>query len=122
PLARSRPVRIAVPALFVEAPLTPLGLDARGRLGAPPLDRPMTAGWHKLGPSPGEAGTAVLVGHRDTLTGPAVFLNLKALRRGDSVKITRADRSTAVFTRGGGYTYAQDRLPGDKVYGSNVTA
>ncbi|MFB8400581.1 class F sortase [Streptomyces sp. NPDC055912] len=118
PLARSRPVRIAVPALFVEAPLTSLGLDARGRLGAPPLDRPMTAGWHKAGPSPGEAGTAVLVGHRDTLTGPAVFLNLKALRRGDSVKITRADRSTAVFTVDEVNTYAKDAFPDDKVYGS----
>ncbi|MFE7511295.1 class F sortase [Streptomyces sp. NPDC057540] len=117
PLTRSRPVKVAIPALFVEAPLIPLRLDSRGRLGAPPLDQPMSAGWHQAGPSPGERGTAVLVGHRDTLTGPAVFLSLKALRRGDTVKVTRADRTAAVFTVDDVTTYAKDTFPDRKVYG-----
>ncbi|MGW6413577.1 class F sortase [Streptomyces sp. NPDC055055] len=122
PLARSRPVKVAIPALFVEAPLMPLRLDGRGRLGAPPLDKPMTAGWHQAGPSPGEKGTAVLVGHRDTLTGPAVFLSLKALRRGDTVKVTRADRTAAVFTVDEVSTYTKHAFPDRKVYGSTGRA
>ncbi|MFD9613247.1 class F sortase [Streptomyces sp. NPDC004288] len=122
PLARSRPVKVSIPALFVEAPLIPLRLDSRGRLGAPPLDKPMTAGWHEAGPSPGEKGTAVLVGHRDTLTGPAVFLSLKALRRGDTVKVTRADRTAAVFTVDDVTTYAKNTFPDRKVYGSTGRA
>ncbi|MCT4357042.1 class F sortase [Streptomyces sp. Je 1-79] len=118
PLVRSRPVRVAVPAIFIEAPIEPLGLDKAGRLGAPPLSRPMAVGWHRRGPSPGEAGTAVLVGHRDTSTGPAIFLNLKSLHRGDTVKVTRADRRVAVFTVDEVKTYTKDKFPDDKVYGA----
>lgn len=116
-MVRSRPVKVAIPAIFIEAPVTPLGLDERGRLGAPPLSTPMRAGWHRTGPSPGENGTAVLVGHRDTLTGPAIFLNLKALRRGDTVKITRADHGAAVFTVDEVNTYTKDKFPDKRVYG-----
>ncbi|MFF8415199.1 class F sortase [Streptomyces omiyaensis] len=122
PLTRSHPVKVAVPALFVEAPVTPLELDGRGRLGAPPLSRPMTTGWHRAGPSPGEEGAAVLVGHRDTRTGPAIFLNLKALHRGDTVKVTRADRRVAVFTVDEVNTYSKADFPDDKVYGTTGRA
>jgi LPXTG-site transpeptidase (sortase) family protein len=118
PLVRSRPVKLAIPAIVIEAPVTGLGLDEKGRLGAPPLSRPRTAGWYQGGPSPGEAGTALIVGHRDTRTGPAIFLNLNALRRGDSVRIVRADRRTAVFTVDTVKTYRKEKFPNDKVYGA----
>ncbi|GGZ11427.1 class F sortase [Streptomyces nitrosporeus] len=118
PLVHSRPVKIAVPAIFIEAPVTGLGLDKKGRLGAPPLDKPNLVGWYRKGPSPGEAGTSLIVGHRDTETGPAIFLNLNALRRGDTVKVTRADRRTAVFTVDAVKTYTKDEFPDEKVYGA----
>ncbi|WP_055688675.1 class F sortase [Streptomyces prasinus] len=114
----SRPVKVTVPSLFVEAPVTGLGLDGKGRLGAPPLNRPGLVGWYRDGPSPGEAGTSLLVGHRDTRTGPAIFLNLNAMRRGDTVKVTRADRHIAVFTVDEVKTYTKDGFPDDKVYGA----
>lgn len=117
PLPASRAVKLAIPAIFIEAPVVGLGLDKKGRLGAPPLSRPKVAGWFKDGPSPGEAGAAVIVGHRDTRTGPAIFLNLNALRRGDTVKVQRADRRTAVFTVDAVKTYKKDKFPDDKVYG-----
>ncbi|MFE5631018.1 class F sortase [Streptomyces sp. NPDC056470] len=122
PQERARPVKVAVPAIFIEAPVTPLGLDRKGQLGAPPLSTPMTVGWHRHGPSPGDAGTAVLVGHRDTATGPAIFLNLKMLRRGDAVKVTRADRRIAVFTVDEVQTYTKDKFPNRKVYGHSSRA
>ncbi|MEU0136712.1 class F sortase [Streptomyces sp. NPDC006296] len=118
PLVHSRPVKVAVPAIYIEAPVTGLTLDGKGRLGAPPLSRPKVVGWYHGGPSPGEAGTSLLVGHRDTATGPAIFLNLNALRRGDTVKVTRADRRTAVFTVDEVKTYTKDRFPDEKVYGA----
>ncbi|MFC5959402.1 class F sortase [Streptomyces pratens] len=114
----SRPVKVAVPSLFIEAPVTGLGLDKKGRLDAPPLNRPGLVGWYHNGPSPGEAGTSLLVGHRDTRTGPAIFLNLNAMRRGDTVKVTRADRHIAVFTVDDVKTYTKDKFPDDKVYGA----
>ncbi|WP_327113323.1 class F sortase [Streptomyces sp. NBC_01341] len=117
PLVHSRPLKVAIPAIFIEAPVTGLALDSRGRLGAPPLTRPKLVGWFRKGPSPGEAGTALLVGHRDTATGPAIFLNLNVLRRGDTVKVTRADRRTAVFTVDKVKTYTKDKFPDEQVYG-----
>ncbi|MFE3519914.1 class F sortase [Streptomyces sp. NPDC059166] len=118
PLVHSRPVKVAIPAIYIEAPVSELGLDAKGRLGAPPLSKPKLVGWFRKGPSPGEAGTSLLVGHRDTATGPAIFLNLNALRRGDTVRVTRADRKTAVFTVDQVKTYTKEKFPDDKVYGS----
>ncbi|MEU1348673.1 class F sortase [Streptomyces sp. NPDC005775] len=117
PLSRSRPVKITVPAIFIQAPVTGLELDKKGRLGAPPMSKPKEVGWYRNGPSPGDAGTALIVGHRDTETGPAIFLNLNALHRGDTVKVTRADRRTAVFTVDEVKTYTKDKFPDDKVYG-----
>ncbi|MFC9847957.1 class F sortase [Streptomyces sp. NPDC060223] len=118
PLARSRPVKIAIPAIFIEAPVIDLDLDNKGRLGAPPLSRPKVVGWFRNGPSPGEAGTSLIVGHRDTRTGPAIFLNLNTLHRGDTVKVTRADRATAIFTVDEVKKYAKDKFPDNKVYGT----
>ncbi|WP_329434809.1 class F sortase [Streptomyces albidoflavus] len=117
PLVPSRPLKVAIPAIFIEAPVTALGLDTKGRLEAPPLSKPKLTGWYEKGPSPGEDGTALLVGHRDTRTGPAIFLNLNALRRGDKVNGVRADRKTAVFTVDAVKTYTKDKFPDDKVYG-----
>ncbi|MEW2166030.1 class F sortase [Streptomyces sp. NPDC007084] len=117
PQVRSRPVKVAIPAIFIEAPVIGLGLDAKGQLGAPPMSKPKEVGWFQDGPSPGEAGTSVIVGHRDTETGPAIFLNLNALHRGDAVKVTRADGVTAVFTVDQVTKYAKDKFPADKVYG-----
>ncbi|MFF1465067.1 class F sortase [Streptomyces sp. NPDC058330] len=118
PLVHSRPVKVAVPAIYIEAPVTGLGLDKKGRLGAPPLSKPKLVGWYQDGPSPGEAGTSLIVGHRDTETGPAIFLNLNALRRGDTVTVTRADKKTAVFSVDEVETYTKDKFPDDKVYGA----
>ncbi|MEU6622495.1 class F sortase [Streptomyces litmocidini] len=117
PLARSRPVTVAVPAITIEAPVIGLGLDATGRLGTPPVDNPRVVGWYAKGPAPGERGTAVVVGHRDTRTGPAVFLNLDSLSAGNTVRVARADGKVAVFTVDRVGTYAKNAFPDKEVYG-----
>lgn len=117
PLSRSRPVTVAVPAITIEAPVIELGLDATGRLGTPPVDDPRVVGWYAKGPAPGERGTAVVVGHRDTRTGPAVFLNLNSLSAGNTVRVARADGKVAVFTVDRVRTYAKDDFPDKEVYG-----
>ncbi|MFF5285758.1 MULTISPECIES: class F sortase [Streptomyces] len=117
PMARSRPVTVAVPAITIEAPVIELGLDATGRLGTPPVDDPRVVGWYAKGPTPGERGTAVVVGHRDTRTGPAVFLNLNSLSQGNTVRVARADGKVAVFTVDRVETYAKNDFPDKEVYG-----
>jgi sortase (surface protein transpeptidase) len=51
------------------------------------------AGWYALGPRPGDPGSSVILGHVDSRRGPAVLFRLRELRRGDEIKVTRADRS-----------------------------
>ncbi|UYQ61288.1 class F sortase [Streptomyces peucetius] len=109
--------KLSVPAITIESPVMELGLDRHGRLTAPPVDNPRIVGWYRDGPSPGERGTSLLVGHRDTKTGPAIFLNLNALKPGDKVDVVRADRRTAVFTVDKVRTYKKDQFPDAEVYG-----
>ncbi|WP_415953209.1 class F sortase [Streptomyces sp. KLOTTS4A1] len=119
PLARSRPTVLAVPAVTVEAPVIRLGLKPGGGLAVPPVDNPRVVGWYADGVTPGERGTAVVVGHRDTRTGPAIFLNLDSLDAGNTVRIARADGRVAVFTVDRVRTYAKSAFPDKEVYGAS---
>ncbi|MBT2508236.1 class F sortase [Streptomyces sp. ISL-98] len=118
PLAPSPATRLAIPAFNVAAPVVGLGLDKSGRLITPPVDNPRLVGWYNRGPSPGEKGTAVVVGHRDTRTGPAIFLNLKLLKPGNTVRLARKDGRVAVFTVDSVRTYEKSKFPDKEVYGS----
>ncbi|MEU7114003.1 class F sortase [Streptomyces sp. NPDC046182] len=118
PLTRSRATTIAVPSITIEAPVIDLGLDRSGKLATPPIENPRIVGWYAGGPAPGERGTAIVVGHRDTRTGPAIFLNLDSLDRGNTVRIARADGKVAVFTVDKVRTYTKKEFPDREVYGS----
>jgi sortase (surface protein transpeptidase) len=95
----------------------PLRLDRERRLAAPPEGRPNLVGWYGEGPSPGEQGTAVAVGHLDTDTGPAVFAGLTELKRGRSVEVRRADGRIAVYTVDAIKKYEKAHFPDREVYG-----
>lgn len=118
PLARSRATDVAIPAITIEAPVVSLRLDPSGKLGSPPVENPRIVGWYAAGPAPGERGTAIVVGHRDTRTGPAIFLNLDALAPGNTVRVARADGKVAVFTVDKVRTYTKEEFPDREVYGS----
>lgn len=94
-----------------------LGLDRERRLTAPPVDDPKLVGWYEGGPTPGERGTAVAVGHLDTRTGPAVFAAIGQLRPGRLVEARRADGRTAVYTVDAVKTYEKAHFPNKEVYG-----
>ncbi|MFG3120660.1 class F sortase [Streptomyces sp. NPDC048208] len=113
--------RVRIPAIQVDAPVTPVGLDADGWVGAPPPEDPNLAGWFTGAVSPGEKGTAVVVGHVDNTRGPAVFYGLGALKKGDRVEVGRQDGRTAVFEVYGVEVFEKSKFPGDRVYGSKGT-
>ncbi|MDG9724104.1 MULTISPECIES: class F sortase [unclassified Streptomyces] len=118
PLAYAVPDRVSVPAIQVDAPIMPVGLDAEGWVDAPPPEDPNLAGWFTGAVSPGEKGTAVVVGHVDNKQGPAVFYGLGALKRGNKVEVHRQDGKTAVFEIYGIEVFEKDDFPGDRVYAS----
>lgn len=111
------PTRIRIPSIGVNAPLVKITTDRRGRLQVPPLSRPGVAGWYVGGASPGQIGPAVIVGHMDTRTGPAVFYRLRKIKRGARVYVDRRDGSTAVFQVRKRIRVPKTAFPTDKVYG-----
>ncbi|MGW0704513.1 class F sortase [Streptomyces sp. NPDC002643] len=117
-LPPSPPKTLVIPYLGIKAPVMGLRLDDKGRLPAPPDDKPKLVGWYSAGPAPGGPGTAVVVGHRDTRTGPAVFAALEMIKRGRIVEVRRADGRTAVYKVDAVRTYEKSRFPDEKVYGT----
>ncbi|MBZ3905328.1 class F sortase [Streptomyces griseiscabiei] len=119
PLPYSMVDRVRIPSIRVDAPAMAVGLDAQGWVDAPPARDPNLAGWFTGAVSPGEKGTAVVVGHVDNDQGPAVFYGLGALKKGTEVEIRRADRKTAVFEIYGIEVFEKNNFPGDRVYGNS---
>jgi hypothetical protein len=117
PLGWSRPVRISIPAIGLDAPVTGVGLDPEGHLATPPDRERNLAGWYQAGVAPGQRGTALLAGHVDTAAGPAVFYGLGALHRGDRIDVRRDDGGTAWFTVDGVEVYPRAAFPDRRVYG-----
>jgi hypothetical protein len=108
------PVRLRIPSQRISTPLQRLGLAADGTVAAP--TRWQVAGWYERGPRPGQRGPAVIVGHIDSRSGPAVFYRLPALKRGDAVYVDRKDGSTARFRVTGQRQVAKARFPAKAVY------
>ncbi|QIP83658.1 class F sortase [Streptomyces sp. Tu 2975] len=119
PLAPADPVRLLIPAIGVNAPLTRLELNEKGALQPPPAAAPTLAGWYGDGATPGENGTAVTAGHVDTPAGRGVFYRLGALGKGDTIDVVRKDRRTAVFTVDAVEVHDKNDFPDEKVYGDS---
>ncbi|MFE0514298.1 class F sortase [Streptomyces sp. NPDC058964] len=113
--------RVRIPAIRVDAPVVPVGLDTDGWVTAPPPEDPNLAGWFTGAVSPGEKGTSVIVGHVDNTKGPAVFYALGSLKKGNRIEVARTDGKTAVFEIYGIEVFAKSNFPGDRVYGSKGT-
>ncbi|MYS24546.1 class F sortase [Streptomyces sp. SID4948] len=112
--AAARPVRIRIPGISVDRPLTGLRVQSDGHLAAP--EDPGQVGWWSDGPRPGDAGAAIVVGHVDSLTGPAAFYGISALRPGDSITVDRADHTRVDFTVQALRQYKKDDFPDNDVY------
>jgi hypothetical protein len=109
------PVRLRIPAIGVDSGLARLGLNADGTIQVPPDSG--QAGWYAGGPAPGQAGPAVILGHLDSYTGPAVFYRLSGLRPGDGVRVSRDDGSELRFVVQRVATFPVEAFPTDQVYG-----
>jgi hypothetical protein len=111
----ARPIRIEIASIGVSARIVPLGLAPDRSMETPA--RFTDAGWYDLGPRPGEAGPAVIAGHVDSKTGPAVFYRLGDLRRGAIVRVVRADGSAVRFRVEGLERWPKASFPTRRVFG-----
>ena len=111
----SPPVRVEIPAIGVSSRLVRLGLNADGTMQVPgDFD---LAGWFTGGAMPGQDGPAVISGHVDSKTGPAVFYRLRDLRPGDTVRVRRAAGDWLAFEVTGTARYAKAAFPTEAVFG-----
>jgi hypothetical protein len=119
-VARSAPVSLRIPALSLAVPVSLLGLNANGTVQVPTdIEEP---GWFQPGPSPGEVGSAVILGHVDSTRGEGVFFGLRTLRPGDPVQVTLTDGVVATFAVVTVVMYSKSQFPDQQVYGSHGDA
>jgi len=113
-------MEISIAAIDVKAKVIKLGLSPEGKLEVP-TDFSQ-AGWWSGGTFPGRPGPAVIVGHIDSKSGPAVFYRLSRLKAGDEVRVWRKGKGTVAFVVDGLGQYPKARFPTDLVYGSTPNA
>lgn len=112
--ARDLPSRLRIGSIGVDAVIGTLGLNRDGTVQVPA--DPRQVGWYRLGPRPGQSGSAVLLGHVDSLTGPAVFYRLKAIPLGARIQVVLAGGRTLLFTVDDVSTYLNWNFPASAVY------
>jgi LPXTG-site transpeptidase (sortase) family protein len=88
------PTRLAIPKLYLDAPIITMGLDGEGNPQVP--DRPDQVAWYNFAAAPGQKSNAVLSGHVDWQTQsrqpiPGVFYRLREVDLGDTITITLED-------------------------------
>jgi Sortase domain len=109
------PVRIEIDAIGVSAPVIRLGLNPDGTLEVP--TRFGDTGWWTGGARPGERGPAVIAGHVDSRSGPAVFFRLDRLRARDAIVVVLRDGSRVRFLVQRTARYRKAAFPTAAVYG-----
>jgi len=115
--AAAPPVSLRIPTLGLTVGLSQLGLNPDRTVQVPTdFQRP---GWFRLGPSPGQPGSAVILGHVDSYRGPAVFFRLRSLVPGDRVEVNLAGGGVARFAVRAVASYPKASFPARQVYASH---
>jgi hypothetical protein len=115
-LPRSIPLQLEIKSINLLSNIIKTDINPDNTLAVP--EDYGIAAWYAPSPTPGEIGPAVLVGHATSPWGDGVFANLSKVQAGDSVKISREDNSTAIFTVDDIVEFPQESFPSDKVYGN----
>lgn len=96
-VAPSTPIRLRISKIKVNAFVEPVGLNALGEVGVP--KGPTNAAWFSDSVSPGEIGSAIIVGHYGKWKNgvPTVFNHLGQLKKGDVVTTENQDGKITTF-------------------------
>ncbi len=113
--------RVQIPAIGVDSTLEQLPLSAATGELTPPVEW-MSAGWYRDGTVPGDVGPAVIAGHVDSSTGPAVFVRLGELVPGDEILVTLSSGEVRRFAVDAQESAPKSAFPTQKVYGPTPSA
>lgn len=118
---RSEPTRVYIPQIDTDVEVFAADAEEDGTPPAPDEEDAQRAAWYRGGPSPGEQGPALLLGHLDTKDGPAAFARLGTLRPGAEVHIELDDGNSVTFAVDSVEQYPRTDFPDDRVYGPTRT-
>ena len=114
-VADRTPVSLRIPALGEEAPIILAGVEDNGEMEIP--DNVTDVAWYKYGPTPGEAGSAVLAAHVDLAgQGPGVFFELGTLEPGSLILVDYDDGTTGSFRAEARAVYEKSELPTEAIF------
>ena len=116
PVRRSRPVHLSIPIIGLSVKLDVVTLNKNGTVNVP--TKFSVPAWYSGARSPGQRGSAVILGHVDNFHGPAIFYNLDKLQLGNRVDVTLADGRKLVFAVIGERMYKKTNFPDKLVYGA----
>jgi sortase family protein len=91
-----------------------VGLNRDDSLRVPASTRKVR--WWRGGTKAGRKGAAVIVGHVDSQSGPAVFYRLKELSPRARIKVVHNDGSQAQLRGHGSRAGSKDDFPIDRIY------
>lgn len=114
------PVRLRIPSIGLDTIVEPVGILENGHMGVPKkFDRVgILSPWTK----PGEPGNAVIAGHLDHYTGPAIFYHLRKLKKNDKVTISDQKGNQLTYTVKSVESYKTEEAPLERIFGEAETS
>jgi LPXTG-site transpeptidase (sortase) family protein len=114
------PRRLVIDTIDIAADVEKIGLAGDGTLGTP--TDVANVGWYSGSSRPGDNGPAVIVGHVDSVDGPAVFARLAELQAGDVVTVENGSEAALSFAVSTVTRHPKDAFPSEAVYGASPEA
>lgn len=112
---QTAPAGLSIPSIDVTAELEPKGVLDNGQMGVPSTEDGVA--WFEPGAKPGEKGNAVMAGHVDSRTGPAVFYDLDKLETGDEIEVTDEEGEVLTFEVQRAVSYDRTDAPIEEIFG-----
>lgn len=112
------PLLLHIEQLGVSADVVTVGVLPDGGMEIP--DDVRVVGWYEAAQgrvSPGDAGTAVIAGHRDSRAqGAGALHDIATLRRGDTIDVVHIDGTVSRWRVDGTMTTRRDALPSEMLF------
>jgi len=117
-VSTASPLMLTIGTLGVAAPLVSVGVLPSGAMEIPA--DVSTVGWYETDArriSPGDPGTAVLAGHRDSrVQGSGALDGLESLEVGDTIEVIHLDGRTSIWQVDEQLLTPRDELPSDVLF------
>lgn len=108
---------ITIPSISVKAKLKKVAVLDNGQMDVPKDTQ--LAGLLYPGTLPGEKGNVIIDGHVDSYTGPAIFFNLKKLKRGDPIIVTSLKGNKLTYTVESVEIFKPKEAPLERIFGKS---